>query len=136
MHGFGLLRRRRSAGPDRPYRLIRDDRLRNACLASTATTASSCRSTTASVAPASRSASVSPTQTIGVKPAASAASALFATVASVSPYSVRRSEWPTIATRLPNSATIAAATSPVNAPETCSLTVCAPQSSSEPDSAA
>ena len=49
----------------------------------------------ASVRSASRSASVSPTQTTGNRPAASATPAFAATSASLSPYSVRRSEWPT-----------------------------------------
>ena len=124
-------------GADRPHRLVGDDRLREPRAKHRRATASSCRSTTASVAPASRSASVSPTQTIGVNPAASAAAAFAATdrvgladTASAAP-SARRSR-----TRQPNSASIAADTSPVYAPAACSLTFCAPQAIAEPDSAA
>ena len=59
-------------------------------------TAAICRLTMSTVRPASRWASVSPTHTIGVMPAASAALVLSATTASVSPWYWRRSEWPTI----------------------------------------
>ncbi len=58
-------------------------------------TAASWRLTTASVWPASRSCSVSPTQTMGVRPAASARCAFCATTWSVSPWYWRRSECPT-----------------------------------------
>ena len=57
---------------------------------------SSCAPITAKVVPASRSASVSPMQTTGTSPAATAASALANTSASCSPWSARRSEWPRI----------------------------------------
>ena len=76
-------------------------------------TAASWRLTTSSVLSASRSASVSPTQTIGVMPQARAALALSATTASVSPWYWGRSEWPTMQKRTPNSRSMAAETSPV-----------------------
>src|SRR5689334_10209995 len=97
-----------------------------------ASTASTCLASTASVLPASRSSSVSPTQKIGVSPAARAAAYFSTTIASVSPKIVRRSEWPTIAKRLPNSATIRAETSPVYAPFPYRLTSWAPQAIAEP----
>jgi hypothetical protein len=78
-----------------------------------ASSASTCRARTVSVAPFSRSSRVSPTQKIGASPAAFAAAYFSTTMASVSPKTVRRSECPTIAWRLPNSATIFAETSPV-----------------------
>jgi hypothetical protein len=77
------------------------------------TTAPSWRATTRSVVPASRSASVSPTHTIGTSPFASAAAALAATSSSLSPCIARRSEWPTMTWLQPSSASIAADTSPV-----------------------
>ena len=89
------------------------------------TTALSCRSTTNSVAPACRSASVSPTQTIGVIPALITAAALAATNSSLSPNNSRRSEWPTNAKLTPKSVSMSAAISPVKAPDTASLTFCA-----------
>ncbi len=51
-------------------------------------------STTASMRPASRSSSVSPTQTITLRPASSACFVFVATSADDSPWFVRRSEWP------------------------------------------
>ena len=52
-------------------------------------------------------------QKIGASPARLACAYFSTTTASVSPKMVRRSECPTIAWRLPNSATIFAETSPV-----------------------
>ncbi len=51
-------------------------------------------STTASMRPASRSSSVSPTQTITLRPASKACFVFVATSAEDSPWFVRRSEWP------------------------------------------
>ena len=65
---------------------------------------------------ASRSSSVSPTQTIGHSPPWMAASVLRLTTSSVSPNIRRRSEWPMIANSAPASLSIAALTSPVKAP--------------------
>ena len=56
------------ARADRPDRLVREHDARDASVPSAAATASNCRVTTAAVAFASRSASVSPTHTIGVSP--------------------------------------------------------------------
>ncbi len=64
---------------------------------SSASSTETWRRRTSSVSPASRSASVSPTQAITDSPASSAARARFATPSSVSPKSWRRSECPTIA---------------------------------------
>ena len=52
--------------------------------------------------------------------------------ASVSPYTCRRSEWPRSTTRAPTSLTIAADTSPVNAPEGSSEQFWAPTRTWEP----
>ena len=72
-----------------------------------------------SVAPISRSARVSPMQTIATSPARHAASALASTMPSVSPWSVRRSEWPTMTCEAPASFSISAEMSPVCAPLSC-----------------
>ena len=64
-------------------------------------------------------------QTIGTRPAVNAACILLLTVSLVSPNSVRRSEWPTITYRAPASRTIAALTSPVNAPSRSQCRFCA-----------
>ena len=75
-------------------------------------------------------------QTMGSRPAAAmAASALARTAASVSPQPARRSEWPTITSVAPASASIAALTSPVKAPEGSALQVCPPISTTDPFSA-
>ena len=82
--------------------------------------------TTSRVWPASRSAWVSPTQTIATSPARQAASALARTTASVSPWSARRSEWPTMMALAPASASISAEISPVWAPDALAWQSCAP----------
>src|SRR5262249_39480792 len=69
-----------------------------------------------SVRPASRSASISPTQPITPSPPASAARAFLPTLSLVSPKNCRRSLWPTIDHVAPASASSGAETSPVNAP--------------------
>ena len=66
--------------------------------------------------PASRSASVSPTHEIGVRPLASASFVFFATPSSVSAKYWRLSEWPRITCVTPASTSIGAETSPVKAP--------------------
>ena len=71
------------------------------------------RSMTAAVSPASRSASVSPTQMTATRPASTAALARWFTVSSVSPKYWRRSEWPTMTCVTPASSSIAVETSPV-----------------------
>src|SRR5258707_11850042 len=83
------------------------------------------RSSTDSVSLRSRSSSVSPTQTIGVKLDAIAASNLLFTVASVSPNSCRRSECPTITYSAPASLIMGPETSPVNAPQASQYRSCA-----------
>src|SRR6266850_4612302 len=98
-------------------------------------TAATCRPTTSSVTPLSRSASVSPTQMIGTIPAASTAFALSATVRSSSQNNCLRSECPTITYRQPNSRSIPADTSPVNAPLEYWLTFWAPHASFDPANA-
>ena len=75
--------------------------------------ARSWRSTTASVFPASRSASVSPTQTIGMRPTRSALAVFSATNSSVSAKCCRRSLWPRMTQVHPASFTIIPLTSPV-----------------------
>src|SRR5215467_8565582 len=75
-----------------------------------------CRLRTCSVRPLSRSSCVSPRQTMGVRPLASAIRLFLATLSSVSRKSWRRSEWPIMTYRHPASASMGAETSPVNAP--------------------
>ncbi len=95
-------------------------------VAASGTEAASWVPTTSSVRPASRSASVSPMQTMAVRPPARIASALARTAASVSPWSARRSEWPTITWVAPASASIATEMSPVWAPEAAAWQSCPP----------
>ena len=57
---------------------------------------------------------------------------LSATTTSVSPKTARRSECPTSAYRAPNSATMPAETSPVNAPTSMRLTSCEPHPTPDP----
>src|SRR6185503_8794388 len=90
------------------------------------TASSTWRAMTASVASASRSASVSPTQTMGTRPAPSAATRRLFTVSLVSPKYWRRSEWPTITYTQPASFNMLTETSPVNAPFGSQCTFCAP----------
>ena len=125
--GCGHFRRgRRLAGADRPDRFVGDHQLgrrrsgRHAAL--------ELGLEHASVLPASRSASVSPMQTIGSSPARHAASALARTMASVSPQSVRRSEWPTMTWLAPASRSISADISPVWAPLALAWQSCPPTS--------
>src|SRR5690606_16793424 len=80
----------------------------------------------ASAAVSSPTSSASPTQRIGMSPARIAAAVFAATTSSVSPNIRRRSACPTSTYRHPSSARTAAETSPVNAPESCSETSCAP----------
>ena len=68
------------------------------------------------MSPASRSSSVSPTHSIGVRPASSAAGTFAASALSVSPKNWRRSEWPSSDPWTSSSLSIAAEISPVNAP--------------------
>jgi len=86
--------------------------------------------------PASRSASVSPTHTIGISPAASAALVRALTVSSVSPKYWRRSLWPMITYSTPRSFSIAAEISPVYAPAASQCTFCAPSFTFDPAQAA
>src|SRR5690606_21595503 len=88
-----------------------------AAVAPAGTDPRSCEPMTSSVVPASRWASVSPRQITATRPAAWAASALARTTASVSPWSARRSEWPRMTWLAPASFSMAAAMSPVWAPE-------------------
>src|SRR5690606_9905184 len=76
--------------------------------------------------PCSRSSRVSPTHSTGTRPAALAAANLRATSALSSAWYWRRSECPTSVWLAPISASIAAETSPVYAPFSCSLTSWAP----------
>src|ERR671924_958124 len=82
----------------------------------TTRSASTCRRTTASVSPASRSAAVSPTHAITLRPPSSAPSTRRAAVSSVSANICRRSEWAMIAPVTPSSRSIGAETSPVYGP--------------------
>src|ERR671923_2207599 len=82
----------------------------------TTRSASTCRRTTASVSPASRSASVSPTHAITLRPPSSTPSTRRAAVSSVSANICRRSEWAIIAPVTPSSRSIGAETSPVYGP--------------------
>jgi hypothetical protein len=72
--------------------------------------------TTDRVCPDSRCSRVSPTHTMGNKPAARAALVLSATKASVSAKYCRRSLWPMMTAVQPASLSMGALTSPVNAP--------------------
>src|SRR6266568_8328280 len=83
-----------------------------------------CRVRTCSVRPLSRSSCVSPRQTMGVRPLASAIKLFFATLSSVSRKSCRRSECPMMTKRQPASASMVAETSPVNAPSLLQETFC------------
>jgi len=69
------------------------------------------------VTPISRCSSDSPTQMIGLRPAASAAWTFLFTVMSVSPKYWRRSLWPMMTYLTSRSASMSAETSPVNAPD-------------------
>src|SRR3990172_563153 len=81
-----------------------------------------CRPTTSNVFPPSRSGSVSPTQRMGVSPAASAARIFRFAASSVSAKYCRRSEWPTMQWVAPASFSIRVETSPVNAPSSAKWT--------------
>mmetsp|Transcript_28108 Transcript_28108/g.87245 ORF Transcript_28108/g.87245 Transcript_28108/m.87245 type:complete len:204 (-) Transcript_28108:2-613(-) len=81
--------------------------------------------TTASILPASRSSSVSPTQTMTERPASSACLVFAATSADVSFWFVRRSEWPRMTHGTPKSASMDAASSPVYAPKPVAEQSCA-----------
>src|SRR5450759_413311 len=85
-----------------------------------------CSTSTASVLPASRSASISPTQTMGFRPAASDATVFCRTVSPVSPKNWRRSLWPMMTHPAPTAAIMGAETSPVNAPSFFQYTSWAP----------
>jgi hypothetical protein len=100
------------AGADRPDRLVGDDDAVDALVEQLDRRAELAPDDRLGL-PASRSASVSPTQTIGTRPCLSAAAAFCATSRSLSPCSARRSEWPTMTWQQPNSASIAAEISPV-----------------------
>ena len=65
-----------------------------------------CRVTTCSVTPRSRSASVSPTHSIGLSPVSSALSAFWFINSSPSPIEWRRSEWPMMTYLQPTSSSI------------------------------
>ena len=82
--------------------------------------------TTFSVTPLSRSSSVSPTQTMGVSPAASAALIFRLTVSSVSAKYWRRSLWPMTTYCAPTSVSMDAEISPVYAPFSAKCRFCAP----------
>src|SRR6478736_2900611 len=84
------------------------------------------RAQTSSVFPASRSSSISPTQSIGVAPAARSAITFFAVSASVSPKTWRRSLWPTNAPVAPAARASGIEVAPVNAPFGSQCTSCAP----------
>ena len=85
-----------------------------------------------SVSPASRSASVSPTQRIGIRPASSAAGTFSASARSVSPKYSRRSECPSTTPWTSSSLSIGALTSPVNAPSAAWCMFCAYTCTREP----
>ncbi len=78
------------------------------------------------MSPAARSSSVSPTHRIGASPASSAAGTLAWSARSVSLSYSRRSEWPSSTAVAPASVSMAAETSPVNAPDSSADIVCAP----------
>ncbi len=82
--------------------------------------------------PSARSSSVSPTQRIGRRPAASAAGTFRASARSVSPKSERRSEWPSTTPWTPISASIGGDTSPVKAPSASECMFWAYSSTREP----
>ena len=82
--------------------------------------------TYSSVVPASRTASDSPTHTMGAIPSATSAFALRFTSSFVSPNSSRRSEWPTMQYAQPISLSMGTEISPVKAPEGSQYTFCAP----------
>src|SRR5512135_44376 len=82
----------------------------------------SCLPTTSNVFPPSRSGSVSPTQRMGVSPAASAARTFRFTASSVSAKYCRRSEWPMMQWVAPASFSIRVDTSPVYAPSSAKWT--------------
>src|SRR5580700_644763 len=86
-----------------------------------------CAVTRSSVAPSLRSAEVSPTATIGVSSCSSAVRTLRCTVRSVSLQKARRSECPMMTCDTPNSRSIGALISPVNAPSSSQCIVCAPK---------
>ncbi|MPM87838.1 hypothetical protein SDC9_134938 [bioreactor metagenome] len=91
--------------------------------------------TTVSVSPASRCASVSPTQRITLSPAASAAVRRSFTVLSVSPKYCLRSLCPITTYSTPHSTSISADISPVNAPDLAQCTFCAPIRTDVPETA-
>ena len=99
-----------------------------------ATPAKTCPSTTSAAWPASRCASVSPTQTMGFSPAAKAACTLRLTVSSVSPKSWRRSECPRI-TYWHRLRSISGDTSPVKAPASSKYMFWAPTMTGLPETA-
>src|SRR5512140_468933 len=81
-----------------------------------------CRPTTSNVFPASRSGSISPTQRMGVSPAARTARTFRFAASSVSAKNCRRSEWPMMQWVAPASVSIRVETSPVNAPSSAKWT--------------
>ena len=111
-----LLRRGVAAGADRPHRLVGQHQRRHLVPGEPVQAGLDLPVEHGSVSSFSRSSSVSPMHTIGVRSAASAATSLRFTVASVSPNSRRRSEWPMITYSAPASLSIAPLISPVNAP--------------------
>ena len=91
-------------------------------------------STVANVSPCRRSSAVSPTQRIGVIPAARTACIFRLMCSSLSPNSFLRSEWPRTTYRQPSSTSIAGEISPVNAPADSQWQFCAPSAIGLPDS--
>ena len=94
------------------------------------------RTMTSSSLPASRSSSVSPTQTMAVRPAAIAALARRLTVSSVSPKYWRRSLWPMMTYFAPASSSIPVEISPVYAPDSFQWQFSAPMPTWVPAAAA
>src|SRR5660397_128060 len=81
-----------------------------------------CRPTTSNVFPPSRSGSISPTQRMGVSPAARVARTFRFTASYDSAKYCRRSEWPMMQWVAPASFSIRVETSPVNAPSSAKWT--------------
>ena len=124
-----------SARADRPDWLVGNQNTGKVRTVNAARAPSNWRSSTFLVSLALRSCELSPTQTMGVSPASSAAFILRFTVSSVSPNYWRRSEWPMITQRHPDSIIMGAEISPVKAPSFSQCMFCAAMAMSEPAAA-